>query len=452
MLSGSKAERFELFKREFMDLSVNESLLIPLRNYYPTADYRTIVRELSESFPTNFQVSGDNQDFVRQNLIENSYYKRAYSQIVKECIIAKKCFVTPRIIFDSDDKNKNVMVFDFKILPYEKCFDYYDSNGDLNRLLYIDMEEIYSLENEQLITVDILIEYTKDKITKMYRTSSGVRIVGYEDEIVENPFKAFDSMPVFVFDSIEEDGKPIAYDLIEQQLQIESLNFNIENGINYQGLPVWKVKNTFREEAWQDTSIAPNSIVALMGEEDLDQVGGNIQIDALKTYMKYKVDKLYQQAGLTPPTLREEMFGTDSSAVTKLAQAPLISKIKIIMSFHKKPMNELAKLILLLNGEVYKNEKIVPPEEVLPFNLQEVLNTWAIGMNLGLMDDEAFWTKYFPEFTDTDKARIREFFNDRYGGIVENDNTNVTNTAKVAGNKKQATTMTKEERDVNVTK
>jgi hypothetical protein len=122
------------------------------------------------------------------------------------------------------------------------------------------------------------------------------------------------------------------------------------------------------------------------------------------------------------------------------------------MSFHKKPMNELAKLILLLNGEVYKNEKIVPPEEVLPFNLQEVLNTWAIGMNLGLMDDEAFWTKYFPEFTDTDKARIREFFNDRYGGIVENDNTNVTNTAKVAGNKKQATTMTKEERDVNVTK
>ena len=435
-----------------MDLSVNESLLIPLRNYYPTADYRTIVRELSESFPTNFQVSGDNQDFVRQNLIENSYYKRAYSQIVKECIIAKKCFVTPRIIFDSDDKNKNVMVFDFKILPYEKCFDYYDSNGDLNRLLYIDMEEIYSLENEQLITVDILIEYTKDKITKMYRTSSGVRIVGYEDEIVENPFKAFDSMPVFVFDSIEEDGKPIAYDLIEQQLQIESLNFNIENGINYQGLPVWKVKNTFREEAWQDTSIAPNSIVALMGEEDLDQVGGNIQIDALKTYMKYKVDKLYQQAGLTPPTLREEMFGTDSSAVTKLAQAPLISKIKIIMSFHKKPMNELAKLILLLNGEVYKNEKIVPPEEVLPFNLQEVLNTWAIGMNLGLMDDEAFWTKYFPEFTDTDKARIREFFNDRYGGIVENDNTNVTNTAKVAGNKKQATTMTKEERDVNVTK
>ena len=435
-----------------MDLSVNESLLIPLRNYYPTADYRTIVRELSESFPTNFQVSGDNQDFVRQNLIENSYYKRAYSQIVKECIIAKKCFVTPRILFDSDDKNKDVMVFDFKILPYEKCFDYYDSNGDLNRLLYMDTEEVYSLERDGRQTVDIIIEYTKDNITKMYRTSTGVRIIGYEDEIIENPFKEYGSMPVFVFDSIEEDGKPIAYDLIEQQLQIESLNFNIENGINYQGLPVWKVKNTFREEAWQNTSIAPNTIVALMGEEDLDQVGGSIQIDALKTYMKYKVDKLYQQAGLTPPTLREEMFGTDSSAVTKLAQAPLISKIKIIMSFHKKPMNELAKLILLLNGEIYTNEKIIPPEEVLPFNLQEVLNTWAIGMNLGLMDDEAFWTKYFPEFTDTDKARIREFFNDRYGGVATNDNTNVTNTAKVAGNKKQATTMTKEERDLNVTK
>ena len=435
-----------------MDLSVDESLLIPLHSYYPTSDYRTIVRELSESFPTNFQVSGNNQDFVRQNLIENSYFKRAYSQIVKECIIAKKCFVTPRILFDSDDKNKDIMVFDFKILPYEKCFDYYDSNGDINRLLYIDKEEIYDLETETLQTVDIYIEYTIDKITKSYRSSSGNRVIGYEDEIVENPFKEFDTMPVFVFESIEEDGKPIAYDLIEQQLQIESLNFNIENGINYQGLPVWKVKNTFREEAWYGTSISPNSIIALTGDEDLEQVGGNIQIDALKTYMKYKVDKLYSQGGLTPPTLREEMFGTDSSSVTKLAQAPLISKIKIIMSFHKKPMNQLAKIILLINGEQYLNEKIVPPEEVLPFNLQEVLSTWAIGMNLGLMDDEAFWTKYFPEFTDKDKERIREFFQDRYGGVATNDNTNVTNVAKVAGNKKQATTMTKEEKDVNVTK
>jgi hypothetical protein len=176
-------------------------------------------------------------------------------------------------------------------------------------------------------------------------------------------------------------------------------------------------------------------------------------ISELKAHMEYKVDKLFRQAGLSPPSLRTQMYGTDSSGVIKLAQAPLISKIKIIMSFHKKPMNDLAKLILKLNGHVYTNEKIIPPEEVLPFDLEQVLNTWAIGMNLGLMDDEAFWTKYFPEFTESDKTRIKLFFKDRYEKDLLNPtkNTNVDNIAKVAGNKKQAT-MTKEERNVKPTR
>ena len=66
---------------------------------------------------------------------------------------------------------------------------------------------------------------------------------------------------------MSEYDKPIAYDLVEQQLQIENLNFNIENGINYQGMPVWAIENTMRN--WNGVSIAPNTVLGLMGDENL---------------------------------------------------------------------------------------------------------------------------------------------------------------------------------------
>jgi hypothetical protein len=90
MLAGSKQERFELFKREFINPATPEASRIPITSYYPTSDYKSIIHEITEAFSFDFQVSGKSSDFVRQNLIESSYFKSSYINIAKECILAKK--------------------------------------------------------------------------------------------------------------------------------------------------------------------------------------------------------------------------------------------------------------------------------------------------------------------------------------------------------------------------
>ena len=455
MLAGSKQERFELFKREFVNPLTPEANQIPITSYYPTSDYKSVIHEITEAFSFDFQVSGKNSDFVRQNLIESSYFKSSYINIAKECILAKKAFVVPRIRIDNDDLGKDIFTFNLQVLPYDECVDVYDDiTGKLVKLIHEKQEEVFDIY-EQPVTAITVTTYTMDFIIKEFWDFNGKRIAGQDTITTPNPYKQYDVFPVFVFESMSEYDKPIAYDLVEQQLQIENLNFNIENGINYQGMPVWAIENTMRN--WNGVSIAPNTVLGLMGDEKLSQVGGNLNLDALRSHMIFKMDNLYRQAGLTPPSMRESIYDTDSSNVTKMAQAPLINKIKIIMNFHRQPMDLLAKLILQINGLEYFNESVIPSEEILPVDLQSVLSTWTIGMNLGLLDDEAFWVKYFPAFTDKDKDRIKDFFEKRFqsGNLDSTNGVNLNNNAKSskpAGNKKQATQMTKEERDKSVKK
>ena len=455
MLAGSKQERFELFKREFVNPLTPEANQIPITSYYPTSDYKSVIHEITEAFSFDFQVSGKNSDFVRQNLIESSYFKSSYINIAKECILAKKAFVVPRIRIDNDDLGKDIFTFNLQVLPYDECVDVYDDiTGKLVKLIHEKQEEVFDIY-EQPVTAITVTTYTMDFIIKEFWDFNGKRIAGQDTITTPNPYKQYDVFPVFVFESMSEYDKPIAYDLVEQQLQIENLNFNIENGINYQGMPVWAIENTMRN--WNGVSIAPNTVLGLMGDEKLSQVGGNLNLDALRSHMIFKMDNLYRQAGLTPPSMRESIYDTDSSNVTKMAQAPLINKIKIIMNFHRQPMDLLAKLILQINGKEYFNESVIPSEEILPVDLQSVLSTWTIGMNLGLLDDEAFWVKYFPAFTDKDKDRIKDFFEKRFqsGNLDSTNGVNLNNNAKSskpAGNKKQATQMTKEERDKSVKK
>ena len=59
MLAGSKQERFELFKREFVDPLTPEANQIPITSYYPTSDYKSVIHEITEAFSFDFQVSGN---------------------------------------------------------------------------------------------------------------------------------------------------------------------------------------------------------------------------------------------------------------------------------------------------------------------------------------------------------------------------------------------------------
>ena len=86
MLAGSKQERFELFKREFVNPLTPEANQIPITSYYPTSDYKSVINEITEAFSFDFQVSGKNSDFVRQTLIESSYFKSSYINIAKDRI------------------------------------------------------------------------------------------------------------------------------------------------------------------------------------------------------------------------------------------------------------------------------------------------------------------------------------------------------------------------------
>jgi hypothetical protein len=95
-------------------------------------------------------------------------------------------------------------------LPYEKCIDKYDiSSGLLNELIFQEEEEVYDFFNKPVIAVKT-ITYTMDKIVKEYVDFGGQRIIGKENTIIDNPFKDLEIFPVFVFESITEEGKPLS--------------------------------------------------------------------------------------------------------------------------------------------------------------------------------------------------------------------------------------------------
>ena len=456
MYYGSKEQRFEIFKKQFMPANTPEAQTIKIHSYYPTGDLKSCITEMAQTFPTDFQCSGEEADFIRQNLIESSFFKRAYREVAKECILAERCFAVPLIRLEANvnDDGKEYLTFDLEILPYEKCLDYYDSmTGKLNKLVYETEVQVYDSFGN-VVDATKRTTYTMDKIQTEW-TNNGSRIVGVEPKTVENMFKEWEIFPVFLFESISLGEKPLAYDLIETQMQIENFNYNVEQAVNYYGSPLTVIKGLLGRGMFAGTAIAPNAIVELVGEEDLEIKTPNIQLESFNSHMTKKVDRLYMQAGLMPPSLRERTFGTDSSAVTKLAQASLINQVKTIMSFHKNPLNQMARAVLLLNGKAYTNEKISMPEEILPIDLGTLLNSYAISQSLGLTDDEFFWDKYFPSMSRIERDRIRAFWKERYGTEQAADMTNVNNTAKVPtkprGNKKQASSS-KETNDKAVTK
>ena len=150
------------------------------------------------------------------------------------------------------------------------------------------------------------------------------------------------------------------------------------------------------------------------------------------------------------------MYGTDSSKVVKIASSELIGIARIFMNQFKKPLLTISNVLLHINGKKLTNEVISPPEEVLPYDLESVFATMAVGMNLGLIDDDWFWNKYMPELSDVEKDRIKENYKQRYeNGQVDNNAANVDNRAKVPtkpiGNKEKQG-LSKEDRDGKILK
>ncbi|MGL5712975.1 MAG: hypothetical protein ACRCX2_08145, partial [Paraclostridium sp.] len=138
------------------------------------------------------------------------------------------------------------------------------------------------------------------------------------------------------------------------------------------------------------------------------------------------------------------------------ASSEIIGIARILMNNFKKPLISIVRILLFLNGKKFTDEVVSPPEEVLPYDLETVFASMAVGMNLGLVDDEWFWDKYMPELSDVQKERIRDNLEKRQSmGQVDNNTANVDNRAKVQTkpmSKKEQKNTTKETKDVKILK
>lgn len=434
--------------------TLNSNEALPKEAFYPTNDFKDVISEITNQLPTNFNIVGKESEFLRRVLVDGSHFKSMINAVYEEGLLSKSAFVLmkPKLSTTSED----LMVVDFEVLPYENCYPEYDIfTNELNKLTYQE-ERIYMDVDEEIKFLYTVI-YTKDKIQTFIRDYSGKRIANLPDnQIVENPFKSINLLPVVEFKCIKQkNDKAFASKLIEIQLQLDNLNTNIENLINMHSNPIYIIKNTRR--MWNGFLLGAGQILTLQDEEDFDIKRSDMQLVALDTRYNMKRDEIYKTAGLVPPSLREKMYGTDSSKVVKIASSELIGVARILMNNFKKPLLSIVQVLLSLNGKTFTNETISPPEEVLPYDLETVFATMAVGMNLGLVDDEWFWNKYMPEISEEQKERIRDSYKERYGSGETNNNSalNVDNRAKVPdkpmGNKEQANTS-KEDRDGKVKK
>ena len=449
-------DRYNLFEKRFVAKEIRGTeQSLPIEAFYPTKDFSDVVSEVNNQLPTNFNIVGAESDFLRNSLIEGSHLKSLLSSVYLEGLLSSSAFVLMKPKFASN-LSQELMFLDLAVLPYENCYPEYDVlTGELKSLIYQE-QRVYTYADEEIQFL-YTVEYTKDTIRTYIRNFSGMRIPDMQDDIVvENPFKNIGTLPVVEFKcSIEKDNKEaFANRLVECQNQLDNLNTNIENLINMHSNPIYIVSGTRRN--WDNIEIGAGQILTLIDNEQFNIQKSDMQLVALQTRYKSKRDEIYKTGCLVPLSLRDRMYGTDSSKVVKIASSELIGIARIFMNQFKKPLLTISNVLLHINGKKLTNEVISPPEEVLPYDLESVFATMAVGMNLGLIDDDWFWNKYMPELSDIEKDRIKENYKQRYeNGQVDNNVANVDNRAKVPtkpiGNKEKQG-LSKEDRDGKILK
>jgi hypothetical protein len=441
-------KRFERFSERFIDDKLSDDEKLPVDAYYPTQDFHDIITELTAQIPSEFSSTGTESDFIRKSLIEGSHLKQILHKIYMENLLGINAYVMlrPKLSSDAD----KFVIFDMDIIPSENVWVEYDIFTDNVKKITTQEKRTTYINGDEEVKYLYTRVYTMDKIETYFRAISGERLPDMVDKIEENPFEKYGMLPVVEFKGYSENEKPLASKLIEPQLQLDNLNTNIENLINMHSNPVYVIQNTMRD--WSDATFGAGEIVGLEGEEEFKPTTADMQLQYLDNHRNYKRDDIYKTGGLTTPTLRERMYGTDSSAVTKVASSEFIATARIITAYAKKSLNKIAKLLLEINGKELTDESLIPPVEILPYDLEKVFNTGTLGLNLGLIDDEWIWSRYMPELSNREKEKIRSFFASRQD--LTKDNTNVNNNAlqtKAIGNKEQLNTS-KEDIDGKVTK
>lgn len=449
MFGSDIDDRYREFSSRFIDETLPEADKLPKHVFYPTADFHDIISEIATQIPTDFNSTGTNAEFVRKNLIEGSFLKEALVKVYLEMLFGINAYVLmiPQVDVDGDYG----VTFKLEVLKGEEVWVFRDIvTGEPNKIITQKEKSVYDDNNIEVRYLET-IEYTNETVKTYYRNvSNGGRVNNFTDKNVENPFKEYGVLPVIEFKGYSENGEPLANKLIESQLQMDNLNTNIENMLNMHSNPIYVIEGTLKD--FRNIQLGAGTVLALGRDEKFKSVTADMQLADIQAKFVNKRDDMYKSGGLTPPTLRLRMFGTDSSKVTRMANAEIIAMAKIVILFTKKAINKIVRMSCLFNGKGYTDEKLVPPSEILPFDLESVLNTLAVGLNLGVLDAEWFWNKYMPELGQDEKDRIKEFFDNREDLSMDNTNTNnIAKVGKPAGNKEQSQ-MTKEEKDGRITK
>lgn len=410
---------------------------------YFTSDMQDVVNELVSHIPYEYSTTGKESEFVKKVLIQYSFLKRVLPSAFFEIVLSTKAIIIPTPIVTMKEGIK--ISYNLKVPRSEDCI--INTNivtGKLESVYVKEKKEFYN-ESENITKEGYLIsKFDLEGMTTNVVDMSGVTIDGYKEEFFPNPYKHLGIMQCLLIEGFKDtNGLPYASRLRELQLQIDNKNSNIDNIINLHGSPLYIIKNAIQD--WSNgVPMGAGKMVVLRGEEDLKSETPKAQLNDIQMTLDRLVDKIYKNGGLVPIKLRDKMFSTDSSKVTKLAQSETISQVKHLLENAREALDKLVLMCLSDNGKEYTNESFQVPLEVMPIDLDSTMNTMAIAMNLQIVDPEWIYDNYFSDMEIEEKERIKLYWEKQNAvnyakeskiGIT---NTNVTNLAKKANKTKPA--------------
>lgn len=426
-------KRHEVFSERMIDPTLSQDEKLPIHLFYPSNEMSNCLKEIVASFPVDLILTGDiegdnNTDTLRKMLYSYSYLQKALQDIYTESLYSDNVYLVPTPKLDND--GSFLFSFEFEVLESEKVWVEYDILTKHPKIvIHEDVVSHFDAESSKNIDVKIRKTYSIDGIQISATDMGGKAVSNYNNVFVPNPFKGVNLLPVIEFKGLGAGGIPLATKLVNPQLEMDYINTGIQNTVHLNSNPLWVIEKSMRDMS--GFTFGAGQVVTLMGEEKLSAVTAKVQLDEMRVLMEFFVERIYKTAGLLPPKLKEKIFTTDSSKVVKLAQNELIGIIKSTLNFVQKGLDKLLIMACYINELEYKNEKFEVPQEVLPFDLGNVVTIYATAMNLGLYDDEHFWNTYDPYLSNDERERIKEFFIKRNSmGALDQKNTNVSNEAK----------------------
>lgn len=451
MCSNHLEDRLKLYAKRFISSESEDTLTA--QEFYPDMTMANALSEIESEFPMELIPTGDKADMLRTSLLKYSFLSKIVQNLNHEILLSTEAFL--RVIPKPLNKEGILMKMDMEILPSEKIWKEEDPvTKQIKSITYEFETLLYQQVTNETIKCKVREVYDIDNVSIFVRDSYGGDLADYPDQIHDNPFKSIGKLPVIRFKGWDYNNEPFATKLINSQLEIDNCNTNLNRQMNLDTNQIFVINNSTYDRV--GSSIGAGSMICLMEGETAEYLSPKLNIDSIRNNLEKTKDALFVTAGLLPYNLRQKVYGTDSSKVTKISQGQLIGRIRAISKHIQTTFDDLIDMTFLANGLERVNERLEVSKEVLMYDMGDILNQYAIGINLGLYDDEMFWERYETEFTDVEKDRIKKYFAKRLlvAGDVSTSDTNTSNIASAPKPKKKPTSKTeskekmdKEQRD-----